>query len=152
MRAGPLAGMVIVLVALAGCGHKESAAESPCVVPTDEMSKIVDRADVFAVPQKDGVRCIYGSEGQPIATVSVMTAAQFAAERARFEDNGFLLPKLVAVTGFDAEANVDPRYNSLNVTSGNKIVSVEIESPELSSPGEQLELEKSIARAALENL
>ena len=54
--------------------------------------------------------------------------------------------------GFDGEANIDPRYNSLNVTSGERIVSIEIVGTEPSDPDAQIELEKEIARAALEEL
>src|SRR4029079_3130561 len=79
---------------------------------------ILDRDDVAAVPQQDDARCIYASDGQALVSVSVRTRAQFDAERDRFESNGFKLPELVPVEGFGNEANVDPRYNSLNVTAG----------------------------------
>jgi hypothetical protein len=145
---------VFVASALAGCGGGESdtSAQPPCVVPEDELAEILDRDDVFAAPQNDGVRCIYGSEGQPLISLSVQTPEQFQAERDRFEDEGFELPELVAADGFGGEANIDPRYNSLNVTSGGQIVSVEIVGTEPSDPDAQIELEREIARAALERL
>jgi hypothetical protein len=144
----------VVLVALAGCGGGESnaSAQPPCLVPEDELATILDRDDVFAAPQKDGVRCIYGSEGEELVSVSVQTPEQFQAERDRFEDKGVVLPKLVAVDGFDGNANIDRRYNSLNVTSGGRIVSVEIVGAEPSDADDQIELEREIARAALERL
>ena len=154
MRLRSVLGPVFLVVALAGCGGGESDAsgQPPCVVPENELASILDRDDVFAAPQKDGVSCIYGSEGQPLVSVSVRTPRQFQAERDRFEDAGVHLPKLVDVDGFDGEANIDPRYNSLNVTSGERIVSIEIVGTEPSDPDAQIELEKEIARAALEEL
>ena len=121
-------------------------------MPEDELASILERDDVFAAPQKDGVSCIYGADGQPLVSLAVRTPEQFQAERDRFEDNGFLLPELVAVDGFDDEANIDPRYNSLNVTSAGRIVSVEIVGLEPSDPAEQIEVEREVARAALEQL
>jgi len=59
---------------------------------------------------------------------------------------------LVPVEGFGNEANIDPRYNSLNVTVGGQIISVEIVGTEPSDPEAQLELEKDAARAALASL
>jgi hypothetical protein len=154
MRLRSVLGPVIVASALAGCGGGETdaGAKPPCVVPEDELASILDRDDVFAAPQNNGVRCIYGSDGEALVSVSVQTPEQFQAERDRFEDNGVDLPKLVAVEGFDGEANIDPRHNSLNVTSGGRIVSVEIVGAELSDPDAQIELEREIARAALEHL
>jgi hypothetical protein len=154
MRLRSALGPVLVASALAGCGggENDASAEPPCVVPEDELATILDRDDVFAAAQKDGVSCIYGADGQPLVSLSVRTPEQFQAERDRFEDNGFLLPELVAVDGFEGEANIDPRYNSLNVTSGGRIVSVEIVSAERSDPTAQIDLEREIARAALEHL
>lgn len=59
---------------------------------------------------------------------------------------------MVPVEGFDDEANVEPRYNSLSVTAGERIITVEIVGTEPSDPEEQLELEKDVARAALERV
>jgi hypothetical protein len=115
------------------------------------MAEILDRDHVSAVPQDDG-RCIYASDGQALLSVSVRTREQFDAERDRFENGGVKLPELVPVEDFEDEANVDPRYNSLNVTAGERIVSVEIVGTEPSDPEEQLELEKDVARAALERV
>jgi hypothetical protein len=154
MRIRSVLGPVLLLAAIAGCGGSESgtsSAEPPCVVPEDELASILDRDDVFAAPQKDGVLCIYGSKNDALVSVAVRTPEQFHAERDRFEDMGVMLPELVAVDGFEGEANVDPRYNSLNVTSAGRIVSVEIVGAEPSDPAE-LELEKEIARAALAGL
>ena len=109
------------------------------------MAEILDRDHVSAVPQDDG-RCIYASDGQALLSVSMRTREQFDAERDRFENGGVKLPELVPVEGFEEEANVDPRYNSLNVTAGERIISVEIVGTEPSDPEEQLELEKDVAR------
>jgi hypothetical protein len=82
----------------------------------------------------------------------VRSREQFEAERRRFESGGVQLPQLQPVEGFDGEATVDPRYNSLNVAADDRIVSVQVVSPEPSDAGEQLELEKRVARAALDSL
>ena len=143
---------VLVLLALPSCGGSdEEVAQRPCVVPESEMAEILDRDHVAAVPQDDG-RCIYASDGQALVSVSVRTREQFDAERDRFESGGVKLPELVTVEGFGNEANVDPRYNSLNVVAGERIVSVEIVGTEPSDPEEQLELEKDVARAALKRV
>jgi hypothetical protein len=154
MRHRSVLGPFLVVAAFAGCGGGDSDAGAmpPCIVPEDELATIMDREDVFAAPQQDGVSCIYGADGQPLVSLSVRTPEQFQAERDRFEDNGFLLPELVAVDGFEGEANIDPRYNSLNVTSGGRIVSVEIVSAERSDPTAEIDLEREIARAAVERL
>jgi hypothetical protein len=154
MRLRSVLGPVFLASALAGCvgGEGEAHTQPPCVVPEDELASILDRDDVFAVAQKDGLRCIYGSEGEPLVSVSVQTPEQFQAERDRFEDIGVDLPKLVAAEGFDGEANIDPRYNSLNVRSGGRILSVEIVGAEPPDPDAEIELEREIARAALERL
>ena len=115
------------------------------------MAEILDRDHVSAVPQDDG-RCIYASDGQALLSVSVRTREQFDVERDHFENGGVKLPELVLVEGFEDEANVDPRYNSLNVTAGERIISVEIVGTEPSAPEEQLQLEKDVARAALERV
>jgi hypothetical protein len=147
---------VIALLALPGCRDSDSGEEAastrvPCVVPENEMAEILDRDHVSAVPQDDG-RCTYASDGQALLSVSVRTREQFDADRDRFENGGVKLPELVPVEGFEDEANVDPRYNSLNVTAGERIISVEIVGTEPSDPEEQLELEKDVARAALERV
>ena len=121
---------VLVLLALPSCGDSDSgeevaSAQLPCVVPEGEMAEILQRDHVSAVPQNDG-RCIYASDGQALVSVSVRTREQFDAERDRFESGGVKLPELVPLEGFEDEANVDPRYNSLNVTAGERIISVEI--------------------------
>ncbi len=116
------------------------------------MAEILDREDVAAVPQQDHARCIYASDGQALLSVSVRTREQFDAARDRFENGGVKLPELIPVEGFQDEANVDPRYNSLNVVAGERIISVEIVGTEPSDPEEQLELEKDVARAALERI
>jgi hypothetical protein len=154
MRLRSVLGPVFVASALAGCGGGETdaSAQPPCLVSEDELASILDKDDVFAAPQKDGVRCIYGSEGQALVSISVQTPEQFQAERDRFEDNGIKLPELVAVNGFDGEATIDPRYNSLNVTSGGRIVSIAIVGTEPSDPDAQIAVEGEIARAALEHL
>jgi hypothetical protein len=155
MRLRSVLGPVLVASALAGCGGGESGAttEPPCVVPEDEMSDILDQEGVFSAPQSDRVTCIYAAEGQPLVALSIRTQTQFEAERAKFEDQGILLPELVAVDGFEGKANVDPRYNSLNVTAGDRIVSVEdVGGVEAWKSPEELELERAIARAALEHL
>ena len=87
-----------------------------------------------------------------LVSVSVTTREQFDAERDRFESGGVMLPALVPVEGFENEASVDPRYNSLNVTAGEQIIGVEIVGTEPSAPVEQLELKKDVARAALEGI
>jgi hypothetical protein len=143
----------LALTALAACGAgSQPAAEPPCVVSQEKMASVLDRDEVLAAPQKNGLDCIYASDGQPLILVSVRTPEQFAAERARFEDKGIKVPELVPATGFDQEATIDPRYNSLNVEAGRRIVSIEIVGVEPTDAAEQVELEKEIARAALEAL
>jgi hypothetical protein len=56
------------------------------------------------------------------------------------------------VDGFDGEANLDPRYNSLNVIVGDLVVSVQLLGTEPADPAEQLEIEKRIAGAAVGQL
>jgi hypothetical protein len=143
---------VLALLVVPSCGGSaEEAAQLPCVIPEGEMAEILDRDHVSAVPQDHG-RCIYASDGQALVSVSMRTREQFDAERDRFENSGVKLPELVTVEGFGNEANVDPRYNSLNVVAGERIVSVEIVGTEPSDPEEQVELEKDVARAALERV
>jgi hypothetical protein len=148
---------VIALIAPPGCRDSDSgeaapSAPLPCVVSEADMAQILGRDDVAAVPQYDSGRCIYASDGQALVSLSVRTREQFDAERDRFESNGVKLPELLPVEGFGKEANIDPRYNSLNVTAGGRIISVEIVGTEPSDPEKQLELEKETAQAALESL
>jgi hypothetical protein len=56
------------------------------------------------------------------------------------------------VSGFDGEANVDPRYNSLNVFAGDLVVSVQLLGAEPADSAEQLAIEKRIAGAAVGQL
>jgi hypothetical protein len=144
--------LTVAALALAACGGGSKEATSPCVVTEDEMASILEKDEVVAAPQKNGLECIYASQGDPLILLSVRTRKQFLAERDRFESGGFKLPRLDPLEGFDGEANVDPRYNSVNVTVGERVVGVQIVSPEPSDLADQLELEKRIARAALESL
>ena len=82
--------------------------------------------EVSAHPQGNGHECVYAVGGQPVVLLAVRSPQQFEADRALFEDQGILLPPLEPVSGFDGEANIDPRYNSLNVVSGDDVISVEI--------------------------
>jgi len=144
-------GVLIAFVVIApACGGESERGTLPCVVGTGEMSSILDKDDVIAAPQKNRLDCIYASQGKALIRLSVRTREQFEAARDRFESGGFELPPLQPIQGFDAEANVDPRYNSLNVTSGPRIVSVEVVGSEPSDAEAQLDLEKEIARAALD--
>jgi hypothetical protein len=144
--------LTVTALALASCDGGSKSGTPPCIVGEDEMASILDRDDVLAAPQKNGLECIYASGGDPLILVTVRTREQFQAERDRFESTGVKLPPLEPVDGFAGEANTDPRYNSLNVTSGERIVSVQVVSPEPSNTGDQLDLEKRIARAAVERL
>jgi hypothetical protein len=144
---------VVVLALGVGCGGGESTANArPCVVPEEEMASIWDVPKVIASPQDNGYECVYAADNQRIVSLAVMSSGEFEAERARFEDRGFLLPPLEPVDGFDGKANVDPRYNSLNVIAGDLVVSVEILGTEPWAPAEQLALEKRIAGAAVGQL
>ena len=116
------------------------------------MASILDEREAVAIPRESGYECAYAVVGQPVVSLAVRSPQQFQAERAKFEDQGILLPPLEPVSGFDDAATVDPRYNSLNVTAGDSIVSVEFLGPEPADPGEQLELEKQIARATVSQL
>jgi hypothetical protein len=147
-------GLLLVLVVLgAGCGGSEStSSERPCVVAEEEMASIWNVPEMTAHPQSNGYECVYAADGQFVLSLAVRSPQQFEAERDQFEDHGVLLPPLEPVSGFDGEANVDPRYNSLNVVSGDEVISVEILGVEPSDPGEQLELEKRIAHTAISRL
>lgn len=116
------------------------------------MASILDERETVAIPRDNGYECVYAVAGQPVVSLAVRSPQQFQAERARFEDQGILLPPLEPVSGFDNEATVDPRYNSLNVTAGDSIVSVELLGSEPADRGEQLEVEKQIARATVNQL
>ncbi|HYY75704.1 MAG TPA: hypothetical protein VE644_05215 [Gaiellaceae bacterium] len=145
--------LVVVITLGAGCGGADStASDRPCVVSEVEMASIWDASEVRAHPQDNGYECVYAAENQPIVALAVRSPQEFEAERNRFEDWGVLLPPLEPVSGFDEEANVDPRYNSLNVTAGDFVVSVEILGAEPADPGEQLVIEKRIAQAAISQL
>jgi len=153
-----LAGLCFILLAggvvLAGCGggSDEASTSRPCVVAEDDMANMLEADDVIAAPQKNGYQCVYASRGKPIVALSVRAPEQFEAERAKFADNGILLPELTPVEGFDGQANIDPRYNSLNVSAEDVVVSVEVVGTAPAGMDEQVELETRIARAALENL
>jgi hypothetical protein len=144
--------LTVTGLALAACGVGSKSGAPPCIVGEDEMASILDRDDVVAAPQKNGLECIYASRGDPLILFAVRTREQFQAERDRFESTGVKLPPLEPVDGFAGEANIDPRYNSLNVTSGERVVSVQVASAEPSNTGDQLDLERRIARAAVERL
>jgi hypothetical protein len=145
--------LVVVLALGAGCGGGESAASGrPCVVSEQEMASIWDAPEVRANPQDNGYECVYAAENQAMVALAVRSPQDFEAERARFEDQGVRLPPLKPVSGFDGEATVDPRYNSLNVVAGSVVVSVQLLGGEPADPGEQLELEKRIARVAVSQL
>jgi hypothetical protein len=105
--------------------------------------------ETTAIPRDNGYECIYAAHDQPVVSLAVRSPEQLQAERAKFEAQGILLLPLEPVSGFDDEATVDPRYNSLHVKAGDSVVSVELLGPEPADPGEQVELEKQIARAAV---
>jgi hypothetical protein len=152
MIGGSATALAFIVFATAGCNGDSEAGSRPCVVPEDEMAAIWDVNETVASPQQNGADCVYASDGDPLVTLSVRTRAQFEAERARFESEGVQLPVLRPVADFDGGATVDPRYNSLNVPAGDLIVSVELLGVEPGSTSAQLELEKTIARAALDRL
>ena len=116
------------------------------------MASIWDVSRMNASPQDNGLDCLYAADDEAIVMVGVRPQRQFEAERARFEDQGVQLPPLEPADGFDGEATVDPRYNSLNVSVGDSVVSVQMVGAEPADPGEQLELETRIAQAAVEEL
>lgn len=145
--------LLFVVVLALGCGGSESTAnDRPCVVSEEKMASIWDVPKVYAIPQENGYECIYAADNQAIASLAVRSSREFEVERARFEDRGFLLPPLEPVDGFDGEANVDPRYNSLNVIVGDLVVSVQLLGAEPADPPEQLTIEKRIAGAAVGQL
>jgi hypothetical protein len=146
--------LVVLATALAGaCGGDDSAApERPCIVSEEKLASIWDVPEMTAHPQSNGLDCLYAAAEEAVVMLGVRTPEQFEADRARFEDEGVLLPPLEPTDGFDGKATVDPRYNSLNVTAGDTVVSVEVVGAEPSDPGEQLALEKRIARAAVDEL
>ena len=145
--------LLVIALALAGCDRGEATSASlPCVVSGEEMASILDERGAVAIPRDNGYECVYAVDGQPVVSLAVRSPQQFQAERAKFEDQGILLPPLEPVSGFDDAATVDPRYNSLNVTAGDSIVSVELLGTEPAAPGEQLEVEKQSARAIVNQL
>jgi hypothetical protein len=145
--------LVVVITLGAGCGGAEStASERPCVVSEEEMASIWDAPEVRANPQDNGYECVYAADNQAIVALAIRSPGEFEAERKRFEDQGVLLPPLEPVSGFDEEANVDPRYNSLNVIARDFVISVQILGAEPSDRGEQLVIEKRIAQAAVSQL
>jgi hypothetical protein len=146
--------LVVLATALAGgCGGGDSASsEFPCIVSQEELASIWDVSEMTAHPQSNGLDCLYAADEEAVVMLGVRTLEQFEAERARFEDTGVLLPPLEPTDGFDGKATVDPRYNSLNVTAGDTVVSVQLVGTEPSDPEEQLALEKRIAQAAIDEL
>jgi hypothetical protein len=144
--------LLLAAVPLAACGGESDRAAPPCVVDEEQMASILDTDDVFAAPQQNGTDCIYATKGNPLIRLTVWTRAQFQAERDKFENQGVKLPPLEPVDGFRGQANIDPRYNSLNVPSDGRIVSVEVIGREPSDPAAQLDLEKRIAEAAVDAL
>jgi hypothetical protein len=144
---------VVVLALEVGCGGGESTANGrPCVVSEEKMASLWDVPKVNASPQDNGYECIYAADDRRIVSLAVRSSGEFEAERARFEDQGFLLPPLEPVDGVDGEANVDPRYNSLNVIAGDLVVSVQLLGTEPADPAEQLAIENRIAGAAVGQL
>jgi hypothetical protein len=145
--------LLFVAALAVGCGGGErTAGDFPCVVSEKEMASILGAPDARAFPQANGYGCIYAARDQAVAWLAIRSPQQFEAERARFEDHGVLLPSLEPVSAFDGDATVDPRYNSLNVTSGDSIITIELLEPKPADPGEQLDLEKRIAAVALSQL
>jgi hypothetical protein len=150
-RGAPL--LVLSLVAFgSACGGDESSTIPPCVVSEEKMASIWDEEEMRAVPTHDGQECVYLRGDEKVAALWIRTHEQFMAERKRFTDIGVLLPPLTPVDGFPSSANIDPRYNSLNVSLQDSVVSVEILGREPTEPAEQVEIEKRIAHAALERL
>jgi hypothetical protein len=152
-RVSASVALVLVMALLPACGGSDSAStERPCVVSEEEMASIWGVSSMNASPQENGLECIYSANDELMALLTVRSPEEFEAERARFEDQGLLLPPLEPTGGFEEEATIDPRYNSLNATAGDVVVSVQIVGTEPSDPDDQLELEKRIARAAVEHL
>jgi hypothetical protein len=133
-------------------GGGSSSAEPPCVLSEEKMASIWDAPEMTAHPQDNGLDCLYAADDDAVVMLGVRSQRRFEAERARFEDQGVLLPPLEPTEGFDVKATVDPRYNSLNVSAGETVVSVQMVGTEPADPGEQLELETRIAQAAVEEL
>jgi hypothetical protein len=152
-RGSASVALVLVLTLLPACGGSDSAStERPCVVSEEEMASIWGVSSMNASPQENGLECIYSANDELMALLTVRSPEEFEAERARFEDQGLLLPPLEPTGGFEGEATVDPRYNSLNVRSGDVVLSVQIIGTEPADFDDQLELEKRIGRAAVERL
>jgi hypothetical protein len=149
------ASVLLVLTAtmLSACGGSgSSSSEPPCVVSEEELASIWGAPEMTAHPQSNGLDCLYAADEEAVVLLGVRTPEQFDADRARFEDQGVLLPQLEPTDGFGGKATVDPRYNSLNVTAGDTVVSVQLVGAEPSDPAEQLALEKRIAQAAVDEL
>src|SRR5215203_5804472 len=101
---------VVVLALGVGCGGSESTASGrPCLVSEKKMASVWDVPKVNASPQDNGYECLYAAHNRAIVSLAIRSSREFEAERARFEDQGVLLPPLEPVSGFDGEANVDPR-------------------------------------------
>jgi hypothetical protein len=151
--AARFAALVLAAGLMSACGGDDSSsAERPCVVPENEMASIWGASEMTAHPQSNGLDCIYAAGDEVVVLLGVRSQQRFEAERARFEDQGVLLPPLETTSGFEERATVDPRYNSLNVEVGDDVVSVEMVAAEPTDPAQQLALEKRIARAAVGRL
>jgi hypothetical protein len=149
----PFVAWLLAAALVAGCGgHDSASAERPCIVSEEKMATIWDLSEMTAHPQSNGLDCLYAADEEAVVMLGVRTPKQFEAERARFEDQGILLPPLEPTDGFGGKATVDPRYNSLNVIAGDTVVSVQLLDAEPSDPAEQLALEKRIAQAAVDEL
>jgi hypothetical protein len=145
--------LVFTATMVSACGGSEStSSEPPCIVSEEKLASIWDAPEMTAHPQDNGLDCLYAADEEAVVMLGVRTPEQFEAERARFEDQGVLLPPLEPTEGFGGKATVDPRYNSLNVTAGDTVVSVQLVGAEPSDPDAQLALEKRIAQAAVDEL
>jgi len=152
-RVSASVALLFAAAMLPACGGDgSSSAEPPCVVSEEKMASNWDVSEMTAHPQGNGLDCLYAADEEAVVMLGVRTPEQFEAERARFEDQGVLLPPLEPADGFDGKATVDPRYNSLNVSAGDAVVSVQMVGTEPADPAEQVELETRIAQAAVEQL
>jgi hypothetical protein len=152
MRRGAALLFLSLLAFGSGCGDDESSTSPPCVVTEEEMASIWEMEEMRAVPTQDGHECVYVAGEERMVRLWIRSHDEFIAERKRFTDIGVLLPALRPVDGFPSSANIDPRYNSLNVTLQDSVVSVEILGREPAEPAEQVEIEKRIAHVALDRL
>jgi hypothetical protein len=153
VRGVPVLVFFLLAVGL-GCGGDESSTSPPCVVTEKEMASIWEMDEMRAVPAQDGRECVYleGEGDERMVGLWLRSDDEFVAERKRFTDHGFLLPPLTPIDGFPSSANIDPRYNSLNVILQDSVVSVEILGREPADPADQVAIEKRIAHAALDRL